>query len=135
VEHSAAAMHRLRCLRPCVADDSLSEKTALRVMVILAVFVSLLPTCLLQSAAAAPDAPSGATGSALLDTVQSRTAGKVPIAASASSPATTADHSRRRPVFFDHDGGVDDYISLLLLLSMPHIDLVNEAAHVVFAVS
>jgi len=120
-----------------VADDSLSEKTAPRVMVILAVLVSLLPTCLFQSVAAAPDAPSeaGATGSALLDTVQSRTAGKVPIAASASSPATTADHSRRRPVFFDHDGGVDDYISLLLLLSMPHIDLVNEAAHVVFAVS
>jgi inosine-uridine nucleoside N-ribohydrolase len=28
-----------------------------------------------------------------------------------------------RPVLFDHDGGVDDLLSLIMLLAMPHIDL------------
>ncbi|WP_324677827.1 nucleoside hydrolase [Hymenobacter sp. GOD-10R] len=35
-----------------------------------------------------------------------------------SSPATT-------PVFFDHDGGVDDFLSLLLLLHMRHVQLLG----------
>jgi len=30
-----------------------------------------------------------------------------------------------RPVLFDHDGGVDDFLSLLLLLHMPHIELLG----------
>ncbi len=29
----------------------------------------------------------------------------------------------RRTVLFDHDGGVDDLISLMMLLAMPHLDL------------
>ncbi len=32
---------------------------------------------------------------------------------------------RPRSVLFDHDGGVDDLISLTMLLAMPHIDLVG----------
>jgi purine nucleosidase len=31
--------------------------------------------------------------------------------------------SRKRTVIFDHDGGVDDLLSLMMLLAMPHIDL------------
>lgn len=31
----------------------------------------------------------------------------------------------KSPVLFDHDGGVDDFLSLLLLLSMPEIDLLG----------
>lgn len=30
---------------------------------------------------------------------------------------------RRRVVLFDHDGGVDDLLSLMMLLAMPHIEL------------
>ena len=30
---------------------------------------------------------------------------------------------KKRTVFFDHDSGVDDILSLTMLLSMPHIDL------------
>ena len=30
---------------------------------------------------------------------------------------------QRRTVLFDHDGGVDDLLSLMMLLAMPHIDL------------
>ncbi|MDX1524540.1 MAG: nucleoside hydrolase, partial [Anaerolineae bacterium] len=30
-----------------------------------------------------------------------------------------------RKVLFDHDGGVDDLLSLMMLLAMPHIDLVG----------
>ena len=29
------------------------------------------------------------------------------------------------PVLFDHDGGVDDFLSLLLLLTMPHVELLG----------
>ncbi len=32
-----------------------------------------------------------------------------------------------RTVLFDHDGGVDDLLSLMMLLSMPHIDLAGVA--------
>ncbi len=32
-------------------------------------------------------------------------------------------HPEKRPVLFDHDGGIDDLISLAMLLAMPHIDL------------
>ncbi|OUJ72838.1 nucleoside hydrolase [Hymenobacter crusticola] len=35
-----------------------------------------------------------------------------------SSPA-------KRPVLFDHDGGVDDFLSLLLLLHMQHVELLG----------
>ena len=31
--------------------------------------------------------------------------------------------SKKRTVIFDHDGGVDDLLSLMMLLAMPHIDL------------
>ena len=31
----------------------------------------------------------------------------------------------KRPVFFDHDGGLDDYLSLLLLLSYDEVDLLG----------
>ena len=30
---------------------------------------------------------------------------------------------RKRTVIFDHDGGVDDLLSLMMLLAMPHLDL------------
>ncbi len=33
--------------------------------------------------------------------------------------------SNKRKVLFDHDGGVDDLLSLMMLLAMPHIDLVG----------
>lgn len=32
---------------------------------------------------------------------------------------------KKRTVLFDHDGGVDDLLSLMMLLAMPHIDLVG----------
>ena len=34
-----------------------------------------------------------------------------------------APSPKKRTVLFDHDGGVDDILSLTMLLSMPHIDL------------
>ena len=36
-----------------------------------------------------------------------------------------ADSETRRRVIFDHDGGIDDLLSLLLLLRIPNIDLVG----------
>jgi purine nucleosidase len=33
--------------------------------------------------------------------------------------------SAKLPVLFDHDGGVDDFLSLLLLLTMPEVELVG----------
>jgi purine nucleosidase len=33
------------------------------------------------------------------------------------------ERARRRAVLLDHDGGVDDLLSLVMLLSMPHVDL------------
>ena len=30
-----------------------------------------------------------------------------------------------RKVFFDHDGGLDDYLALMLLTTMPNIDLIG----------
>jgi purine nucleosidase len=33
--------------------------------------------------------------------------------------------SPKLPVIFDHDGGVDDFLSLLLLLVMPHVELLG----------
>ena len=38
-------------------------------------------------------------------------------------PAPASPATDREPVLFIHDGGVDDYIALALLLSMPHIDI------------
>lgn len=32
---------------------------------------------------------------------------------------------KQRTVLFDHDGGVDDFLSLMMLLAMPHINLVG----------
>ncbi len=34
-----------------------------------------------------------------------------------------AQTPKKRTVIFDHDGGVDDLLSLIMLLAMPHIDL------------
>ncbi|MBO3270441.1 nucleoside hydrolase [Hymenobacter defluvii] len=34
-------------------------------------------------------------------------------------------HLPKQYVLFDHDGGVDDFLSLLLLLHMPHIELLG----------
>lgn len=36
-----------------------------------------------------------------------------------------ADSSAKLPVLFDHDGGVDDFLSLLLLLTMPQVELLG----------
>jgi hypothetical protein len=44
------------------------------------------------------------------------------ILAAAAQPSSTQDENRgrtRQPVLFDHDGGVDDFITLLLLLANP----------------
>ena len=38
-------------------------------------------------------------------------------------PAPASPATDREPVLFIHDGGVDDYIALALLLSMPNIDI------------
>ncbi len=34
-----------------------------------------------------------------------------------------AQPPKKRAVLFDHDGGVDDLLSLMMLLAMPHINL------------
>lgn len=36
-----------------------------------------------------------------------------------------ADFAQKRTVLFDHDGGVDDLLSLMMVLAMPHIELVG----------
>jgi inosine-uridine nucleoside N-ribohydrolase len=36
-----------------------------------------------------------------------------------------ARSAQRRDVLFDHDGGVDDLLSLMMLLAMPHINLIG----------
>lgn len=40
-----------------------------------------------------------------------------------ATPAVPTHSPDRQPVLFIHDGGVDDYIALALLLTMPHIDI------------
>jgi inosine-uridine nucleoside N-ribohydrolase len=34
-----------------------------------------------------------------------------------------SETAKSRPVLFDHDGGVDDLLSLMMVLAMPHLDL------------
>ena len=34
----------------------------------------------------------------------------------------------KTPVIFDHDGGIDDLLSLMLLLTMDHIDLTKKSS-------
>ncbi len=41
----------------------------------------------------------------------------------AMNPTTASSPNQRQPVLFIHDGGVDDYLALALLLSMKHIDV------------
>lgn len=41
----------------------------------------------------------------------------------AMNPTTASSPTQRQPVLFIHDGGVDDYLALALLLSMKHIDV------------
>ncbi len=38
-------------------------------------------------------------------------------------PITNYQSPRNRTILFDHDGGVDDLLSLMMLLAMPHLDL------------
>ena len=37
----------------------------------------------------------------------------------------TSENLKARTVLLDHDGGVDDLLSLMMLLAMPHIDLIG----------